>query len=96
MYNNYLFSVHVDVRTSHMLVLYLFISDHMLILYPFISNQSIGGWSTEGIVQDNDPTLPVLCHATHLTSFCVLVSTEEFEVLYVIGQCNHNCMCAYL
>ena len=62
-----------------------------LILYPFISNQSTGGWSTEGIIQDNDPTLPVLCHTTHLTSFCVLVSTEEFEVrtyvaMYVIFE----------
>ena len=48
----------------------------------FISNQSKGGWSTEGIIQDNDPTLPVLCSATHLTSFCVLVSAEEFEVCH--------------
>ena len=51
-----------------------------IVLYLFISNQSTGGWSAEGIIQDNDLTLPVLCRTTHLTSFCVLVSTEEFEV----------------
>ena len=44
------------------------------------SNQSRGGWSTEGIIQDNDDSLPILCNTTHLTSFCILVSTEEAEV----------------
>jgi len=74
-----------------------------MILYPCISNQSTGGWSTEGIIQDNDPTLPVLCSTTHLTSFCVLVSAEEFEVCYNIHCILHlyqicikfKLMCSY-
>ena len=36
-----------------------------------------GGWSSDGIIQDNDPSLPVVCNTTHLTSFSVLVTTEE-------------------
>ena len=49
-------------------------------IYVIFSNRSMGGWSTEGIIQDNDPALPVLCNTTHLTSFCILVSTEETQV----------------
>ena len=36
----------------------------------------MGGWSNEGIIQDSDPTSPVMCNSTHLTSFAVLVSAE--------------------
>ena len=49
----------------------------------FYSNQPKGGWSNEGILQDNDPTSPVMCNSTHLTSFAVLVSAEgghDFQV----------------
>ena len=45
----------------------------MLVLLPdHYSSQDAGGWSTEGIIQDTDPVLPVLCKTTHLTSFSVL------------------------
>ncbi|XP_065913574.1 adhesion G protein-coupled receptor L4-like isoform X2 [Dysidea avara] len=37
------------------------------------NDQTRGGWSSEGIIQDDDDTLPVLCYATHLTSFSVLI-----------------------
>ena len=36
----------------------------------------MGGWSDEGIIQDSDPSSPVMCNSTHLTSFAVLVSAE--------------------
>ncbi|XP_065894114.1 uncharacterized protein [Dysidea avara] len=42
-----------------------------------LNNQTVGGWSTEGIIQDSSPGLPVLCNTTHLTSFTVLVSSEK-------------------
>jgi len=47
------------------------------------SNRTRGGWSSEGIIQDDDPTQPVICNSTHLTSFSVLVSasSEAPEVL---------------
>jgi len=41
------------------------------------SNQTVGGWSSTGIIQDADPGLPITCNTTHLTSFSVLVTTEE-------------------
>ena len=53
---------------------------YVYMYYLMFSNQSTGGWSTEGIIQDNNPTLPVLCNTTHLTSFCILVSTEVNKV----------------
>ena len=40
------------------------------------SLQGAGGWSTYGIIQDDDPRSPVICNSTHLTSFAVLVSAE--------------------
>ena len=42
----------------------------------------MGEWSSEGIIQDNNTTPPILCNTTHLTSFSVLVSSNEesFEV----------------
>lgn len=42
----------------------------------FYRNQTTGGWSNEGIIQDDDPRSPVMCNSTHLTSFAVLVSAE--------------------
>ena len=45
----------------------------------------MGGWSDEGIIQDSDPSSPVMCNSTHLTSFAVLVSAESgdnFQVKY--------------
>ena len=51
----------------------------------FHSNQTRGGWSIEGIIQDGDPSPPaVICNSTHLTSFSVLVSasSEAAEVYY--------------
>jgi len=44
------------------------------------SNQTLGGWSSEGILQDSDLEFPVKCNTTHLTSFAVLVSTAEMKV----------------
>lgn len=50
-------------------------------LYAYAcSNQTVGGWSREGILQDTTPGLPVLCTTSHLTSFAVLVSTAEMKV----------------
>ena len=48
------------------------------------SGQTIGGWSTDGIMLDSSPGLPVLCNTTHLTSFAVLVSAGGSEVLYIL------------
>lgn len=45
--------------------------------YLFCSNRSVGGWSSEGIIQDTDLDVPIVCNSTHLTSFSVLVSTEQ-------------------
>ena len=50
----------------------------------FHSNQTRGGWSMDGIIQDDDPSPPaVICNSTHLTSFSVLVSasSEAAEVM---------------
>ena len=58
----------------------MYIRMYVYMYYLMFSNQSTGGWSTEGIIQDNNPTLPVLCNTTHLTSFCILVSTEVNQV----------------
>ena len=47
----------------------------------------MGGWSDEGIIQDSDPSSPVMCNSTHLTSFAVLVSAEggdNFQVNLII------------
>ena len=43
------------------------------------SNQSTGRWSSSGIIQDNDHRPPVICRATHLTSFSVLVSSVDAD-----------------
>ena len=51
---------------------------YVCVLY---SNQTIGGWSSEGIVQDSSSDLPVECTTTHLTSFAVLVSTAKMKVI---------------
>ena len=48
------------------------------------SNEQVGGWSTDGIIQDADRKLPVLCSSTHLTSFCVLVGSESVQVLLCV------------
>ena len=48
-----------------------------LSIHYYCSSEAIGGWSSDGIIQDNDPSLPVVCNTTHLTSFSVLVTTEE-------------------
>ncbi|XP_065895640.1 adhesion G protein-coupled receptor L4-like [Dysidea avara] len=44
-----------------------------------VNGQTVGGWSTDGIIQDSSPGLPVLCNTTHLTSFAVLVSAGGSE-----------------
>jgi len=46
----------------------------------FYSGEAIGGWSSEGIIQDSSPGLPVLCNTTHLTSFAILVSSGGSDV----------------
>jgi len=49
------------------------------------SNQGTGRWSSDGIIQDNNPNPPVNCRATHLTSFSVLVSSvDASEVCHLI------------
>ena len=49
----------------------------VLEMHLFCSNRRVGGWSSEGIIQDTDPDVPIICNSTHLTSFSVLVSTEQ-------------------
>ena len=39
-------------------------------------NQIKGGWSSKGIIQDNNPDTKVSCASTHLTSFSVLISAR--------------------
>ena len=51
-------------------------------------NQTIGGWSSEGIIQSSNPGLPVVCNTTHLTSFAVLVSTANMKVCTDVVTCN--------
>ena len=56
-------------------------------MHYYCSNEGRGGWSSDGIIQDSDPSLPVVCNTTHLTSFSVLVTTgleEPAEVCNVI------------
>ena len=52
----------------------------MVICVSF-SNEQVGGWSTDGIMQDEDNRIPVLCNSKHLTSFCVLVGSESTQVI---------------
>ena len=49
----------------------------MLVLPIFCRSNDTGGWSSDGIIQDNNPSPPVICRATHLTSFSVLVSSAD-------------------
>ena len=39
-------------------------------------NQSKGGWSNKGIMQDDNPDTKISCFSTHLTSFSVLVGAK--------------------
>ena len=69
------------VKYTYYIYVCIYICSYICIcIYLIFSNQSTGGWSTEGIIQDNDASLPILCNTTHLTSFCILVSTREAEV----------------
>jgi len=43
------------------------------------SNQTTGGWSSVGIVQDNNPGPSVQCIATHITSFAILVGYSDTD-----------------
>ena len=54
----------------------------LLSIHYCCSSEAAGGWSSDGIIQDNDPSLPVVCKTTHLTSFSVLVTTEEPAEVY--------------
>ena len=54
------------------------------------SNQTTGGWSSDGIIQDIDNEPTVLCNTTHLTSFSVLVSYKMEKSSEV-----HKSMCTY-
>ena len=50
------------------------------------SGQTRGGWSTEGIIQDDDPSPPaVICNTTHLTSFTMLVTVIEEDAGAQVG-----------
>ena len=48
--------------------------EHFCLIY---SNKTVGGWAFDGIKQDITPGLPVECYTEHLTSFAVLVGTQE-------------------
>ena len=51
---------------------------NFLIVYMvFYSNRNTGRWSSDGIIQDENPSPPVICNSTHLTSFSVLVSSVD-------------------
>ena len=54
-------------------------------MYYYCSSKVAGGWSSAGIIQDSDPGVPIVCNTTHLTSFSVLVTTEEPAEVHV---CN--------
>ncbi|XP_065915845.1 adhesion G protein-coupled receptor L4-like isoform X2 [Dysidea avara] len=61
-----------------------------------------GGWSSDGIIQDNNPSPPVICRATHLTSFSVLVSSAdaakdspELHIVSYVG-CGVSIICLLL
>jgi len=58
------------------------------------SNQTVGGWSSEGILQDSNLELPVECKTMHLTSFAVLVSTAEMKVhnYLIVSSYVHACI----
>ncbi|XP_065914929.1 adhesion G protein-coupled receptor L3-like [Dysidea avara] len=61
------------------------------------SNDDSGGWTSDGIIQDNNPRPPVICSVTHLTSFSVLVSSmdkdaTELHVVSYIG-CAVSIVC---
>ena len=58
-----------------------------MVIYVSFSNEQVGGWSTDGIIQDKDKRIPVLCNSTHLTSFCVLVGSESAQVLIAFSMC---------
>ena len=52
------------------------------------SNQTVGGWSSEGILQANNLDFPVECKTTHLTSFAMLVRTSTPE-MKVCNSCTY-------
>ncbi|XP_065910263.1 uncharacterized protein [Dysidea avara] len=66
------------------------------------NNQSTGRWSSSGIIQDNDHRPPVICRATHLTSFSVLVSSvdadENYPELHIVSYvgCSVSIVCLLL
>ncbi|XP_065897929.1 adhesion G protein-coupled receptor L3-like isoform X2 [Dysidea avara] len=65
-----------------------------------LSNDDAGGWSSDGIIQDNNPSPPVICRVTHLTSFSVLVSSMnedaiELHIVSYIG-CAVSIVCLLL
>ena len=61
----------------------------LILLLDYYSNQGTGGWSTEGIIQDDNPVLPVLCNTTHLTSFSVL---QQQPMSAVVEVCFTMCL----
>ena len=69
----------------------------MIIDYMYTHrNQSKGGWSIKGIIQDDNPDTKVSCVSTHLTSFSVLVSTRARagnEVCVCLCMCAKPCLC---
>jgi len=58
-----------------------------MVIYVSFSNEQAGGWSTDGVIQDEDKRIPVLCNSTHLTSFCVLVGSESAQVFIAFSIC---------
>jgi len=87
-HNNVQFQLCVIVMIISVVI--IVIITHIIIrVHTYVhSNQTKGGWSTEGIRQESDTSLPVLCSTTHLTSFSVLVSargeSNQEEVWHVI------------
>ena len=84
-HNNVQFQLCVIVMIISVVI--IVIITHIIIrVHTYV--QTKGGWSTEGIRQESDTSLPVLCSTTHLTSFSVLVSargeSNQEEVWHVI------------
>ena len=76
-------NVYTLVYVRRILAMYVYnkLASRKLQCFVYVySNQTVGGWSSEGIKQSSNPGLPVLCNTTHLTSFAVLVSTAETKV----------------
>ena len=83
---NYTIVIKLLLKKSGFYIICNIHSVHGEIGLTFYRNQTTGGWSNEGIIQDDDPRSPVMCNSTHLTTFAVLVSAEGGDD-FVVSNC---------